>query len=257
MVGPEASDLIAEAALALEMGAYVEDVALTVHAHPTLAEAFMEACKAALGEAIHAINRPERPRREKAAAPARAGGTGANDPGPQARAGRVRRRAGADAAGRRAGARARPRRRLALPAGAPAGPHPRAGGRRDERGGVARLARARGFEVHETDRGGDVTYHGPGQVVAYPVVDLSARPDVRKYVGALEEAMIRTCADWGVAAGRHPEHRGAWIGARRWVRSGSTSPAGSPPTASPSTPTPTSATSVPSSPAASAIRPSG
>jgi dihydrolipoamide dehydrogenase len=61
--GPEASDLIAEAALALEMGAYVEDVALTVHAHPTLAEAFMEACKAALGEAIHALNRPERPRK--------------------------------------------------------------------------------------------------------------------------------------------------------------------------------------------------
>lgn len=62
--GPEASDLVAEAALALEMGAYLEDVALTVHAHPTLSEAFMEACKAALGEAIHALNRPERPRRE-------------------------------------------------------------------------------------------------------------------------------------------------------------------------------------------------
>jgi dihydrolipoyl dehydrogenase len=70
MVGPEASDLIAEATLALEMGAYVEDVALTVHAHPTLAEAFMEASKAALGEAIHAINRPERPRKEKAGAAA-------------------------------------------------------------------------------------------------------------------------------------------------------------------------------------------
>lgn len=63
MCGPEASDLIAEAALALEMGAYVEDVALTVHAHPTLPEAFMEACKAALGEAIHALNRPERPKK--------------------------------------------------------------------------------------------------------------------------------------------------------------------------------------------------
>jgi lipoyl(octanoyl) transferase len=72
-----------------------------------------------------------------------------------------------------------------------------------------------GFEIHETDRGGDVTYHGPGQVVAYPVVDLSARPDVRKFVGALEEAMIRACADWGVEAGRHPEHRGAWIGSRK------------------------------------------
>jgi dihydrolipoamide dehydrogenase len=68
IVGPEASDLIAEATLALEMGAYLEDIALTIHAHPTLPEALMEACKAALGEAIHAINRPERPRREKAGA---------------------------------------------------------------------------------------------------------------------------------------------------------------------------------------------
>jgi dihydrolipoamide dehydrogenase len=65
IAGPEASDLIAEATLALEMGAYLEDVALTVHAHPTLPEAFMEACKAALGEAIHRLNQPERPRREK------------------------------------------------------------------------------------------------------------------------------------------------------------------------------------------------
>jgi len=76
------------------------------------------------------------------------------------------------------------------------------------------LAR-QGFEIHETDRGGDVTYHGPGQIVAYPVVDLSAKPDVRKFVSALEEAMIRTCADWGVEAGRHAVHRGAWIGSRK------------------------------------------
>jgi lipoyl(octanoyl) transferase len=75
--------------------------------------------------------------------------------------------------------------------------------------------RRQGFEVHETDRGGDVTYHGPGQVVAYPVVDLSGRPDVRRFVGALEEAMIRTCADWGVSCGRHAEHRGAWVGPRK------------------------------------------
>jgi dihydrolipoamide dehydrogenase len=61
--GHAASDVIAEAALALEMGAYLEDVALTVHAHPTMPEAFMEACKAALGEAIHALNRPERPKK--------------------------------------------------------------------------------------------------------------------------------------------------------------------------------------------------
>ncbi len=69
-----------------------------------------------------------------------------------------------------------------------------------------------GFEIHRTDRGGDVTYHGPGQVVGYPVLDLSDRRDVRRYVGGLEEAMIRTCGDYGVEAGRHEEHRGAWVG---------------------------------------------
>jgi dihydrolipoamide dehydrogenase len=72
MCGPEAADLVAEAALALEMGAYLEDVALTIHAHPTLPEAFMEACKLALGEPIHVLARPERPRKPEAGAPARA-----------------------------------------------------------------------------------------------------------------------------------------------------------------------------------------
>jgi lipoyl(octanoyl) transferase len=72
-----------------------------------------------------------------------------------------------------------------------------------------------GFEVHPTDRGGDVTYHGPGQIVGYPVLDLSGRPDVRRYVAALEEAMIRTCRDLGVDAVRHEEHRGAWVGRKK------------------------------------------
>jgi len=57
IVGPEASELIAEAALAIEMGAATEDLALTIHSHPTLAEATMEAAKVALGEAVHAVNR--------------------------------------------------------------------------------------------------------------------------------------------------------------------------------------------------------
>jgi len=63
-VGHEAADLVAEAALALEMAATLEDVALTVHAHPTLPEAFQEACMAAMGEAVHMLNRPERPRKD-------------------------------------------------------------------------------------------------------------------------------------------------------------------------------------------------
>lgn len=72
-----------------------------------------------------------------------------------------------------------------------------------------------GFEFYETDRGGNVTYHGPGQVVGYPVIDLSDRRDVRGYVATLEEAMIRTCADYALRAGRHPVHRGAWIGGKK------------------------------------------
>jgi dihydrolipoamide dehydrogenase len=63
LAGPEVCELVAEAALAIELGARLEDVAETIHAHPTLAEAFMEACKVALGRAVHALPRAERPRR--------------------------------------------------------------------------------------------------------------------------------------------------------------------------------------------------
>jgi dihydrolipoamide dehydrogenase len=58
IVGPSATDLISEGALALEMHAFLEDVGLTVHPHPTLGEGMMEACQNALGHAIHVINRP-------------------------------------------------------------------------------------------------------------------------------------------------------------------------------------------------------
>jgi len=73
-----------------------------------------------------------------------------------------------------------------------------------------RLA-ALGIEVAETDRGGDITYHGPGQIVVYPIIDLNTLGlRVHAYLRLLEQAAIHTCQRWGVRTGRDPEATGVW-----------------------------------------------
>ena len=77
--------------------------------------------------------------------------------------------------------------------------------------GAAALA-ARGIEVFEVERGGDVTYHGPGQVVVYPISRLERFREVVPLVNALEDAALACCARFGVAAERWSEHRGIYVG---------------------------------------------
>ncbi len=86
----------------------------------------------------------------------------------------------------------------------------------------------RGIALRQIDRGGDFTYHGPGQLVAYPIFDLEfLELNVRQYCHALEEVIIRVLANFGIEAGRHPGYMGTWVGdakicaigvgVRKWV----------------------------------------
>jgi len=85
-----------------------------------------------------------------------------------------------------------------------------------------------GVSLFFTDRGGDITYHGPGQLVAYPIIDLRNRgKDIHRYIHDLEEVVIRTLADFSIAARRDEKNVGVWVGndeiaaigvsVRRWI----------------------------------------
>jgi lipoyl(octanoyl) transferase len=71
---------------------------------------------------------------------------------------------------------------------------------------------ARGIALYRVDRGGRATYHGPGQLVGYPIIGLGSRYDVIAYLRAIEAALIETLSDLGVAAERDARHTGVWVG---------------------------------------------
>jgi lipoyl(octanoyl) transferase len=73
-----------------------------------------------------------------------------------------------------------------------------------------------GIAFHSTDRGGDITYHGPGQLVGYPILDLREwQRDVGAYMRAIEQVIIDTLADYGIPSGRIPKLTGVWVGERK------------------------------------------
>ena len=84
-------------------------------------------------------------------------------------------------------------------------------------GNATNLLAPQEIPVHRTSRGGDVTYHGPGQLVVYPIVDLRSklRKDVHRYVRNLEQSAILTLADFGITTTRRPPYTGIWIDDRK------------------------------------------
>lgn len=101
-------------------------------------------------------------------------------------------------------------------------------GSRDNLLWTPEILQREGIDVVEVDRGGDITYHGPGQLVGYPIVDLTRRGrDLHRYLRALEQAIIDTLRDFGIESERQPPHTGVWVGqdkvaaigvkASRWV----------------------------------------
>ena len=85
-------------------------------------------------------------------------------------------------------------------------------GKREHLRASERLLAQMNVEFHPSDRGGDITYHGPGQIVGYPVLDLTEhRRDVRWYVSQLEETIIRTAAEFGIEGKRSEGMHGVWL----------------------------------------------
>ena len=80
---------------------------------------------------------------------------------------------------------------------------------------------SKGVEVFEVERGGDVTFHGPGQLVGYPIIDLKRhREDLHWYLRKIEEALINSLADYGIPGERNPAFTGVWTRGRKIASAG-------------------------------------
>jgi lipoyl(octanoyl) transferase len=100
-------------------------------------------------------------------------------------------------------------------------------GKREHLLATENVLRQKGISLYETSRGGDITYHGPGQIVGYPILNLAAiRRDVVWYVRMLEEVMIRATTDYGVNAIREPSKTGIWIATKTSPQSSHSTPSG-------------------------------
>lgn len=82
--------------------------------------------------------------------------------------------------------------------------------------GTDQFLKEKNISVYDIDRGGDITYHGPGQLVGYPILDLSEwYQDTHKYLRALEEVIIRVCSEFSITGKRDPKYTGVWIEDRK------------------------------------------
>lgn len=77
------------------------------------------------------------------------------------------------------------------------------------------MLEAQGVSVYQTNRGGDITYHGPGQITGYPILDLSTLRDLHAYLRLIEEMLIQTVAEYGLVAGRREGKTGIWLQDRK------------------------------------------
>lgn len=78
------------------------------------------------------------------------------------------------------------------------------------------LVEREGIDIVQTERGGDITYHGPGQIVGYGIIDLKGWDlGIIDYVSGLEEIVVKVLADWGIEGVRNPDARGVWVGERK------------------------------------------